>query len=269
MNNDAPETLAAARSRAADLEQQLKLSDEGVSRLAQRCLELEQQVLNYQAALARHGSDNEPAALTLPQLFYDSGSGYSPRECLTVAEDAYDELTHEVSAVFTLPTDARALRLDPGELACCVTDLSISDERLECRAMNGIQLQEDCLLFLDVDPNLTVQSTVPFAAGMKFARTARQGPAAGPERHQAAGRSGAERSPRAAAGRPCREYPAEQPTDRAAEQPRRLRKLAGKPVRKQQLAAHRPAACAAPAVPSLIRFAEECHYVHKLQHPAA
>lgn len=73
----------------------------------------EQQVLNYQAALARHGSDNEPAALTLPQLFYDSGSGYSPRECLTVAEDAYDELTHEVSAVFTLPTDARALRLDP------------------------------------------------------------------------------------------------------------------------------------------------------------
>ena len=39
MNNDAPETLAAARSRAADLEQQLKLSDEGVSRLAQRCLE--------------------------------------------------------------------------------------------------------------------------------------------------------------------------------------------------------------------------------------
>ena len=69
------------------------------------------------------------------------------------------------------PTDARALRLDPGELACCVTDLSISDERLECRAMNGIQLQEDCLLFLDVDPNLTVQSTVPFAAGMKFAVT--------------------------------------------------------------------------------------------------
>ena len=52
MNNDAPETLAAACSRAADLEQQLKLSDEGVSRLAQRCLELEQQVLTYQAKVA-------------------------------------------------------------------------------------------------------------------------------------------------------------------------------------------------------------------------
>ena len=171
MNNDAPQTLDAAGSRMAELEQQLRLSDEGVSRLAQRCLELEQQVLKYEAVLASQGADTEQGALLLPQLFYDSGSGFSPHECLTVAPDSYDELTHDVSAVFTLPTDARALRLDPGELACCVTDLSISDERLECRAMNGIQLQEDCLLFLDVDPNLTVQSTVPFAAGMKFAVT--------------------------------------------------------------------------------------------------
>ena len=171
MNHDVPETLTAARSRAADLEQQLKLSDEGVSRLAERCLELEQQVLTYQAALAKHSSETESAALTLPQLFYDSGSGFSPRECLTATEDAYDELTHEVSAVFTLPTDARALRLDPGELACCVTDLSISDDRLELRAANGIRLQDDCLLFLDVDPNLTVKSSVPFAAGLTFAVT--------------------------------------------------------------------------------------------------
>lgn len=31
--------------------------------------------------------------------------------------------------------------------------------------MNGIRLQEDCLLFLDVDPNLTVCSTVPLRPG--------------------------------------------------------------------------------------------------------
>ena len=171
MNNEIPETLAAAQSRVIDLEQQLRLSDEGVSRLAQRCLELEQQMLTYQAALARHNSESEPAALTLPQLFYDTGSGYSPRECLTVAEDAYDELTHEISAVFTLPADARALRLDPGELACCVTGLSISDDRLELRAAGGIRLQDDCLLFLNPDPNLSVVGSVPFTAGMKFAVT--------------------------------------------------------------------------------------------------
>ena len=188
MNNDVPETVAALTARTADLEQQLKLSDEGVSRLAQRCLELEQQVLTYQAALAKHNSENEPAALTLPQLFYDSGSGYSPRECLTVTEDAYDELTHEVSAVFTLPCDARALRLDPGELACCITDLSISDDRLSLRAANGIRLQDNCLLFLDVDPNLTVTGSVPFAAGMKFAATYHYYPL-GRFQHEQPGRS--------------------------------------------------------------------------------
>ncbi len=68
-------------------------------------------------------------ALTLPQLFYDTGSGFSPRGCLTATEDVYNELTHEVSVTFVLPEDARAIRLDPGELACCITDLAISDER--------------------------------------------------------------------------------------------------------------------------------------------
>lgn len=94
MNNDAPQTLDAAGSRVAELEQQLRLSDEGVSRLAQRCLELEQQVLKYEAVLASQGADTEQGALLLPQLFYDSGSGFSPHECLTVAPDSYDELTH-------------------------------------------------------------------------------------------------------------------------------------------------------------------------------
>ena len=137
MNNDAPQTLDAADSRVAELEQQLRLSDEGVSRLAQRCLELEQQVLKYEAVLASQGADTEQGALLLPQLFYDSGSGFSPHECLTVAPDSYDELTHEVSAVFELPVEARALRLDPGEFACCITDFSLSDERLSYHILNG------------------------------------------------------------------------------------------------------------------------------------
>ena len=171
MNNDAPETFAALQTHAAELEQQLRLSDEGVSKLAQRCLELEQQVLTYQTELAKHSSDADSTTLMLPQLFYDTGSGYSPRECLTVTEEAYDELSHEMSATFILPEDARALRLDPGELACCLTDFSISDDRIAFQPANGVCLQEDCMLFLDVDPNLALTSTTPFAAGMKFAVT--------------------------------------------------------------------------------------------------
>lgn len=169
MNNDAPQTLDAAGSRVAELEQQLRLSDEGVSRLAQRCLELEQQVLKYEAVLASQGADTEQGALLLPQLFYDSGSGFSPHECLTVSPDSYDELTHEVSAVFELPVEARALRLDPGEFACCITDFSLSDERLSYHILNGNALQEGTMLFMNIDPNLTVESAVGFPAGLRFA----------------------------------------------------------------------------------------------------
>ena len=50
MNNEAPASTAALQARIADLEQQLKLSDEGVSRLAERCLGLEQEVQSYLAA---------------------------------------------------------------------------------------------------------------------------------------------------------------------------------------------------------------------------
>ena len=156
MNHDAPMTPAAMQAHIAELEQQLKLSDEGVSQLAQRCLELEQQLLACQTELAKHSAEAENITLTLPQLFYDTGSGFSPRECLTATEDVYNELTHEVSVTFVLPEDARAIRLDPGELACCITDLAISDERISFQSVNGLLLQEDSLLFLDVDPNLSL-----------------------------------------------------------------------------------------------------------------
>ena len=150
MNHDAPMTPAAMQAHIAELEQQLKLSDEGVSQLAQRCLELEQQLLACQTELAKHSAEAENITLTLPQLFYN-------------------ELTHEVSVTFVLPEDARAIRLDPGELACCITDLAISDERISFQSVNGLLLQEDSLLFLDVDPNLSLHCTTGFGAGMKFA----------------------------------------------------------------------------------------------------
>ena len=42
MTNEAPATTTALQGRIADLEQQLKLSDEGGVRLTQRCRALEQ-----------------------------------------------------------------------------------------------------------------------------------------------------------------------------------------------------------------------------------
>ncbi len=55
MMNETPE--AALRSRIADLEQQLKLADEGTSRLAQRCLELEKQLQKQSGGKSESGAD--------------------------------------------------------------------------------------------------------------------------------------------------------------------------------------------------------------------
>lgn len=66
MNNEAPASTAALQARIADLEQQLKLSDEGVSRLAERCLGLEQEVQSYLAAIPRTRSTPTPPLCCSP-----------------------------------------------------------------------------------------------------------------------------------------------------------------------------------------------------------
>ena len=63
MNNEAPASTAALQARIADLEQQLKLSDEGVSRLAERCLGLEQEVQSYLAAHPQNEKHTDSPAL--------------------------------------------------------------------------------------------------------------------------------------------------------------------------------------------------------------
>ena len=72
MMNETPE--AALRSRIADLEQQLKLADEGTSRLAQRCLELEKQLQTFYAAHPQKERQTDSPALVQPLLYYDAGA---------------------------------------------------------------------------------------------------------------------------------------------------------------------------------------------------
>ena len=97
------------------------------------------------------------------------GNVYHLQAILSGDQGVVSKGTVEGPITFVLPEDARAVRLDPGELACCITDLAISDERISFQSVNGLMLQEDCLLFLDVDPNLSLHCTTGFSAGMKFA----------------------------------------------------------------------------------------------------
>ncbi len=73
-----------------------------------------------------------------------------------------------MTATFELPTAAQALRFDPGELPCCITNLSFSDDRLLCVPANGLTLPGDSILFLGDDPNFRLEGLTHYPAGMKL-----------------------------------------------------------------------------------------------------
>ena len=143
MNNAAPENTAALQEKIAELEQQLKLSDEGASHLAERCLTLEQKVQSYLAAHPQREMHTDSPTLLQPLLYYDAGFGFSEKDTLTAPDCTTDELTGAVTATFELPVAVQALRFDPGELPCCT-------------------------LFLGDDPNYRLEGTTHYPAGMKL-----------------------------------------------------------------------------------------------------
>ena len=114
MNNAAPENTAALQEKIAELEQQLKLSDEGASHLAERCLSLEQKVQSYLAAHPQREMHTDSPTLLQPLLYYDAGFGFSEKDTLTAPDCTTDELTGAVTATFELPVAVQALRFDPG-----------------------------------------------------------------------------------------------------------------------------------------------------------
>ena len=163
MNNETP---AALHSRIADLEQQLKLSDEGVSRLAERCLALEQEVQSYISAHPKKEERTESKALRQPKLYYDCGFGFSEADTLTSDDCVYDQLNGTIGASFKMPTDIQAIRFDPGELPCCISGLSFSDDRIQALPCNGTVLQDGNTLFLRGDPNYRLDGLSSYPAGM-------------------------------------------------------------------------------------------------------
>ncbi len=166
MTNETPET--ALRSRIAELEQQLRLSDEGTSRLAQRCLELEKQLQTYYATHPQKEMQTDSPALVQPLLYYDSGFGFSQKDSVRAPDYEYDEMNGMVTATFELPESAVHLRLDPGELPCCLTKFVFSDDRVVGTPANGLTLHGGGILFLEDDPQLMLDGVNRFPAGTKL-----------------------------------------------------------------------------------------------------
>lgn len=155
-------------ARIEELERQLRLSDEGVSRLAQRCLELEQELQASLAAHPRRELKVDSPLLLQPTLYFDAGLGFSQRDTLAAPDSEYDEASGAVTVTFELPVGAQALRFDPGELPCCVVDLSCSDERVLFRPNNGLELPSGSTLFLSNDPNFRLEGLSYYPAGTKL-----------------------------------------------------------------------------------------------------
>lgn len=158
-----PATKQTPEERIAELKEQLSLSDQGVSKLAQRCLALEQQL----AQMEKHESYDNMSLFRLT-LYYDCGLGFSQQDILPAPVSAYSASNHTVSAIFELPRDVKALRLDPGELPCYVEGFTLSDERLQPVPANALALEEGKDLFLQFDPQFYVECPERLPAGTKF-----------------------------------------------------------------------------------------------------
>ena len=154
---------AALQGRAEALEEELRIADAGLSHLAERCLQLEQQ-LEKQRADDQEETSQISIHLMQPRIFYDTGTGFSERYMVLGPENAFQADTHTVTAVFLIPKEAKALRIDPGEIPCYVKDLAVSDDRLRFRAPAGIRLGEAEYMFLKDDPALFSEGSVRIPA---------------------------------------------------------------------------------------------------------
>ncbi len=154
----------ALRVRIQELEEQLALSDDGVSTLARRCLALEQEL----AARVQPEDEGLDRALTRLTLYYDRGLGFSQQDSLSSVDSAYQEDSGTVIASFTMPCEVRAIRLDPGELPCYITELSFSDDRFCATPDGGIALDKERMIFLHVDPKLYLSGISRIPAGMEL-----------------------------------------------------------------------------------------------------
>ena len=161
-----PASKPTPAQQIAELQQQLALADQGAAKLAQRCLALEQQL----AALEQHESYDNMTLFRLT-LYLDCGLGFSEQDTLPAPVSAYSVNNHSVSAIFELPREVRAIRIDPGELPCYVAGLALSDEKLEPVPNGALALDGGKALFLNFDPQFYVDCPGRLPAGTKLSVT--------------------------------------------------------------------------------------------------
>lgn len=130
----------------------------GIAALGRRCLSLEQELATQAVAELQR----EATASLLISVYYDTGDGYSEGQKQLYIVEA--EELEEVFITIDLPEDANAIRLDPGEQPCVITNLSFSDDRIVPVPSNGYAAGPDCFLFVRADPNISLTGKTSFPA---------------------------------------------------------------------------------------------------------
>ena len=120
-----------------------------INALGRRCLELEQELQYYRDCL----SESYGANGTDLSLYLDFGTGFSEQQKLH-RPIMLLSCSH-VAETFILPENVCAVRIDPGELPCLLTNVVINAEGVQ--PMNGVILPGGGYFFTKPDPMIYVE----------------------------------------------------------------------------------------------------------------
>lgn len=154
----APDSVAApaAPDNLEDANAMILRMRENIAVLGKRCLSLEQELLEQHELLKQ-----EAKSVSLPvTIYYDTGAGYNEGQKL-IQTVAVPEAGPAFLS-FSLPEDAIAIRLDPGEIPCIVKDISFANKEIIPVAANGLQLNPNFFLFSREDPNISLTGISEF-----------------------------------------------------------------------------------------------------------
>lgn len=88
-------------------------------------------------------------------LYFDQGDGFCEADKIKAPlKCSSGDL---LSVTFSLPAEAKALRFDPGEKPCCISEIHLSDDCLSVNAVNGVCQADGSFLFICPDPMFLIE----------------------------------------------------------------------------------------------------------------
>lgn len=148
--------FATCRTDTMDAIQRLKRS---VATLGERCLTLEQELLRQEIPEKHTQCELQPPLHVT--IYYDTGDGYSEEQ--KIVRPVLLDKTGQASLCFCLPVDASGVRVDPGEEACVIKNLTFSDGQITGIPLGGYLVNNQSFIFSKPDPNILLAGKTVFS----------------------------------------------------------------------------------------------------------